>query len=175
MPVLAALFHIAYIYARRINNCADLVVEVNPRHLLFYKRMLGFSEYGAERLDPRVRAPAVLLRLDLALPSSKLRKWAAISSWPARASLYPYFFSRARKPESSGGSARSAESTTTHPLSSAAGASSGKQHWTCTVRHGSQDTSRTTKAHHATCGPANHDGDTIIAIPRRPKASDADA
>lgn len=93
--VLAALFHIAYIHARRVNGCTDLLVEVNPRHVIFYKRMLGFADCGAERLDPRVRAPAVLLRLDLGFAE---RQIAAMGGRAAlareRRSLYPYFFSR---------------------------------------------------------------------------------
>ena len=30
-PLLAALFHIAFIYARRIHRCTDLLIEVNTR------------------------------------------------------------------------------------------------------------------------------------------------
>jgi hypothetical protein len=93
-PVLAALFHIAYIFARRLNRCTDLLVEVNPRHVLFYKRMLGFSEWGPERLDPRVQAPAVLLRLDLRFAQQQIAEMgghAELAS--AKRSLYPYFFS----------------------------------------------------------------------------------
>lgn len=64
-PLLAALFHIAFIYARRIHRCTDLLIEVNPRHEGFYRRMLGFELAGSTRGDPRVGAPAVLLRLRL--------------------------------------------------------------------------------------------------------------
>lgn len=92
-PVLAALFHIAYIHARRINRCTDLVVEVNPRHVTFYERMLGFAICGGEKLDSRVGAPAVLLQLELAHAE---REIAEIGGHPelagTRRSLYPYFF-----------------------------------------------------------------------------------
>jgi hypothetical protein len=92
--VLAALFHIAYIYARRINRCTDLLVEVNPRHVLFYRLMLGFSDWGPERLDPRVRAPAVLLRLRLAYAERQIAKMGGrIELGLKKRSLYPYFFS----------------------------------------------------------------------------------
>jgi hypothetical protein len=94
-PVLAALFHIAYIHGRRINRCSDLVVEVNPRHVAFYKQMLGFSDFGPERIDPRVGASAVLLRLDLAFAE---REIAELGGHPelarTRRSLYPHFFAR---------------------------------------------------------------------------------
>jgi hypothetical protein len=93
-PVLAALFHIAYIYAHRLNRCTDLLVEVNPRHVLFYKRMLGFTDCGPERLDPRVGAPAVLLRLDLGFAEQQIAEMGGhIELATEKRSLYPYFFS----------------------------------------------------------------------------------
>ena len=93
-PVLAALFHIAYIYGRRINGCTDLVVEVNPRHVLFYKRMLGFSDCGPERHDPRVQAPAKLLRLNLAFAQQQIAEMGGHAELAGQTrSLYPYFFS----------------------------------------------------------------------------------
>jgi len=92
--VLAALFHIAYIYARRINRCTDLLVEVNPRHVLFYRHMLGFSDCGPERLDPRVKAPAVLLRLKLAYAQRQIAKMGGRTELALKKrSLYPFFFS----------------------------------------------------------------------------------
>ena len=39
-----------------------VVIEVNPRHVRYYERMLGFEVIGPERMNPRVEAPAVLLR-----------------------------------------------------------------------------------------------------------------
>jgi hypothetical protein len=92
-PILAALFHIAYIHARRINLCTDLVVEVNPRHVAFYERMLGFSVCGGERLDARIGAPAVLLRLDLAFAERQIAELGGcLHLAQTRRSLYPYFF-----------------------------------------------------------------------------------
>ena len=63
--VLAPLFQIAHIYAHGIHRATDLFVEVNPRHAVFYRRLLGFAQAGAEKTCPRVNAPAVLLHLDL--------------------------------------------------------------------------------------------------------------
>jgi hypothetical protein len=94
MPVLAGLFHIAYIYVRRLNSCTDLFVEVNPRHVLFYKRMLGFRESGSERFDPRVGASAVLLRLDLRFAEAQIAEMGGHAELAReKRSLYPYFFS----------------------------------------------------------------------------------
>jgi len=39
---LASLFHIIFIYLRRVQKCTDIFIEVNPRHRRFYERMLGF-------------------------------------------------------------------------------------------------------------------------------------
>ena len=93
-PVIAALFHTAYIYARRIRGCTDLVVEVNPRHVRFYERMLGFHPFGSVRVDPRVQAPATLLHLDLRHAEAQIAKYGGNAEHAARIrSLYPYFFS----------------------------------------------------------------------------------
>jgi hypothetical protein len=64
--LLVALFQCISIYARRVMRFDDLIIEVNPRHVSFYERSLGFVPIGEERPCPRVcGAPAVLLRLDL--------------------------------------------------------------------------------------------------------------
>jgi hypothetical protein len=92
-PVIAALFHTAYIYARRIRACTDLVVEVNPRHVKFYERMLGFHAFGPVRDDPRVQAPATLLHLDLRHAEAQIAKFGGNAELAARIrSLYPFFF-----------------------------------------------------------------------------------
>jgi len=71
--VLASLFHTAFMYAREIKGCDRVVVEVNPRHVSFYKRMLGFSALTRERPNLRVNAPAVLLSLDLSYAERQIR------------------------------------------------------------------------------------------------------
>jgi len=96
--VLAAIFHIAYIYAYRIRDCTDLVIEVNPRHVRFYEAMLGFSRYGEQRLDPRVGAPAVLLRLDLAWGEVQIARYGGHAELADEVrALYPLFFSLAEE------------------------------------------------------------------------------
>jgi hypothetical protein len=61
--VLDALFGLAYHLARALHSWTDLVIEVNPRHAKFYRRLLGFTQLGDEKLCPRVGAPSVLLSL----------------------------------------------------------------------------------------------------------------
>jgi hypothetical protein len=91
--VFAALIHSSYLYARNIAGFTDYVIEVNPRHVAFYKRMLGFVEFGAERACSRVGAPAVLLRLPLDYMAVQIRRLAGKREQDAEErSFYPYFF-----------------------------------------------------------------------------------
>jgi hypothetical protein len=84
--VFASLIHISYIYAHNIHGYTDYVIEVNPRHVMFYKRMLGFADFGSERTCTRVGAPAVLLRLPLS------EMGALMEQHGEERSFYPYFF-----------------------------------------------------------------------------------
>ncbi|MFL6662313.1 MAG: N-acyl amino acid synthase FeeM domain-containing protein [Rhizobacter sp.] len=94
--VLASLFHVAYIYARRIHRYQDLLIEVNPRHVKYYERMLGFVRQGPERLCPRVNAPAVLMALDLSHAESQIARFGGRHHLAdSERSLYPHFFSLA--------------------------------------------------------------------------------
>jgi hypothetical protein len=91
--VFAALIHISYIYAHNIHRFTDYVIEVNPRHVMFYKRMLGFADFAGERLCSRVGAPAVLLRLPLSEMGANIRKWGGLMEQHGEErSFYPYFF-----------------------------------------------------------------------------------
>jgi hypothetical protein len=93
--VLAALFHIAFIYAYHIHKYTDFVIEVNPRHALFYKRMLGFNLVGTEKMCPRVGAPAVLLHLDFDYIEQQISHLGGVLPPPPKEkSLYPYGFSK---------------------------------------------------------------------------------
>lgn len=93
--VLAGLFHIGYIYSRYIHHCTDYVIEVNPRHALFYKKMLGFVLIGEEKNCARVNAPAVLLRLDFDYADREIRRiGGTLPAPPGEKSLYPFVFSK---------------------------------------------------------------------------------
>jgi hypothetical protein len=90
---LAAMFNVSYIYLRKLWGYTDVVIEVNPSHVAFYKRMLGFIEIGSERMCPRVHAPAVLLWLDLAEVEKKVAEVAGNHELAKEdRTLYPYFF-----------------------------------------------------------------------------------
>lgn len=93
--VLASLFHIAYIHARYLCGSTDLLAEVNPRHVSFYERMLGFQQLGEERHCERVNAPAVLLRVETAYMDAQIRKFGGLTeAAKGEKSIYPYFFSK---------------------------------------------------------------------------------
>jgi hypothetical protein len=67
------LMQTTYLVTRVIHRLTDVVIEVNPRHALFYRRALGFVSEAAERFCERAGAPCVLLRLDLALAGRRLQ------------------------------------------------------------------------------------------------------
>lgn len=98
---LASLFHIVYLYARKVHLCTDVFIEVNPRHKRFYEQMLGFEAAAGVRNNERVNAPAHLLRISLEYMGAQIRKMGgtgAASDGEARRSLYPYFFSSSAEP-----------------------------------------------------------------------------
>jgi hypothetical protein len=97
--VFASMIHISYIYAHNIHGYTDYVIEVNPRHAVFYKKMLGFSEIGPERMCTRVNAPAVLLRLNLDYMGKQIEKFGGLMEQGGKErSYYPYFFSKQDEP-----------------------------------------------------------------------------
>ncbi len=59
--VLASLFGLVYAVGRIRHGVSDVFIEVNPRHVAFYSRALGFAVVGEARMCERVRAPSVLL------------------------------------------------------------------------------------------------------------------
>lgn len=61
--VLASLMNRAMLHCFIVESCDDILIEVNPRHVSFYRRKLGFTVLGEERHCSRVDAPAVLLRV----------------------------------------------------------------------------------------------------------------
>ncbi len=91
--VLIRLFNLIYIYARHVRRYTDFVIEVHPRHLKYYERTLGFEALGGLQSCARVGgAPAMLGRLDLAVPESEVRRAGGTGAQQAGHSLYPYFW-----------------------------------------------------------------------------------
>ena len=90
--VLGALFHLAYIQGALLRDTTDVFIEVNPRHVSFYRRMLHFRKAGECRMCERVGAPAVLLHLEVAHVAEQIALHGG-GREPRPNSLYPYFFS----------------------------------------------------------------------------------
>lgn len=93
-PILAGLFHTAYLFAHRVRAYDVAVIEVNPRHVVFYERALGFRAIGPERLNRGVNAPAVLLCVPFEAIADGLAKYAGKPELAqSTRSLFPYGFS----------------------------------------------------------------------------------
>ena len=92
--VLAALFHVAYIVAHQMRGYDALVMEVNPRHVRYYQRMLGARVLGEQRLNRLVNAPAVLLSIPFSYIAEQIANFGGRSDLGAdERSLYPFAFS----------------------------------------------------------------------------------
>ena len=92
-PVLGALFHTAYLYAYGVRGYEYGVIEVNPRHAVFYRRGLYFELIGPERMNLRVNAPSVLLCVSFQKTEVEYNKYfAEPEKRIAGRSLYAHWF-----------------------------------------------------------------------------------
>jgi len=92
-PVLAALFHTAYLFAYRVRGHDCAVIEVNPRHVVFYRRALKFDVIGTERLNRRVNAPGVLLCVPFETIAEGIAQFAGNAELAGKThTLFPYGF-----------------------------------------------------------------------------------
>ncbi len=91
--LLLELFNNMYLFTRHVRGCRHLVVEVHPRHVGYYRRLLMFEAVGPQRSCPRVKgAPAILMALDLEKIEQAVR--AARPNVPSRTQArYPYSYS----------------------------------------------------------------------------------
>jgi len=88
--LLAQVFHLGYLHAYRRARCERLIIEVNPRHVAFYRRWLGLLPYTTARHNPRVNAPAVLMSVDFATVREQIALWGGRPELLVSArSLYP--------------------------------------------------------------------------------------
>jgi hypothetical protein len=94
--LLAQIFHLGYLHAHRRAGCERLVIEVNPRHVAFYRRWLGLLPYTTARHNPRVNAPAVLMSIDFEAIREQISLWGGRPEMMAAARcLYPLFWGEA--------------------------------------------------------------------------------
>lgn len=97
-PVLAGLFHTVFLFARTLRGFDFVVIEVNPRHVGYYRRVLGFDVIGTERHNGRVDAPAVLMGVSFRTIGERLARNAGKEVPAATArNLYTYGFSPAEE------------------------------------------------------------------------------
>jgi len=88
--VLAQVFHLGYLHAHRRARCERLIIEVNPRHVAFYRRYLGLLPHTTPRHNPRVDAPAVLMSVDFSTVREQIALWGGRPELLASARcLYP--------------------------------------------------------------------------------------
>mgnify|MGYP000485185019 CR=1 FL=1 len=92
--VLASLFHVAYIVSHRIRGYDVLLIEVNPRHVRYYERMLGCRVLADERINKSVNAPAVLLGSEFSHIMAQIGEFGGRPEAAARErSLFPFALS----------------------------------------------------------------------------------
>ena len=92
--IFGGLLHMAYIYARRIYNYTDVVLEVIPRHVNYYVKMLGCEVIGEEKLNTRVNFPVKLLRLNGTYVDEMISLYGGLGEVAETRTLYAYFFSK---------------------------------------------------------------------------------
>jgi hypothetical protein len=91
--LLAGLFHVAYLYARKVMKMEKVFIEVNPRHVQYYRQMLGFEVMSDVRMHPLVEAEAVLLMLDLGHAELQIANFGGHPELAeGERSAYPYFY-----------------------------------------------------------------------------------
>jgi hypothetical protein len=92
--VLVRLFNYLFIHAVCTRERTDCVIEVNPRHVNYYQRLLSFDQLGLQRPCARVKgAPAVLLHLRREVYEREVQRCrnAAVGVAVSDRSLYRHF------------------------------------------------------------------------------------
>lgn len=92
--LLLQLFSLSYIFAKYVGGCTDMLIEINPRHVEYYRRCLRFEQVGPERPCPRVNgAPAVLMKMDFSVIEQAVQGHTAGRDACGRR-LHPYPFTQ---------------------------------------------------------------------------------
>lgn len=91
--VLLLLFNYLAIYTYRVKKYSCLIVQVNPRHISYYKLLLKFKEVGNQKISPIVNnAPAILLSLTTDTYKHEMENLKGnIIFHRKERSLYPHF------------------------------------------------------------------------------------
>ncbi len=95
---IASLFQVAYLVATRLGEADAVMLEVNPRHVAYYQRIIGASVLAGERFHERAQAPAVLLSIACDDVRDRISKGATeLPHLNARRSLYSLALSAAEE------------------------------------------------------------------------------
>jgi hypothetical protein len=89
--VLSALFQVGHALAHRVHGHDLLLVEVNPRHVRYYARLLDAQVLATAARHASVDAPAVLLAIDLRQVQSRLAQ-APVPARTRRRSPFTWAF-----------------------------------------------------------------------------------
>ena len=90
--VLGGLFHTAYMFSHEVRHCDYGIIEVNPRHAVFYRRTIFFELIGAERINRRVNAPSVLLCVSFEKVRSEYKKYFDAPTRPPGRLMFAHWF-----------------------------------------------------------------------------------
>lgn len=90
--VLGGLFHTAFLFSHEVRNCDYGVIEVNPRHAEFYRRTIFFEPIGPERINRRVNAPSVLLRVSFKEVKAEFKKYFDAPTRPTGHLMFANWF-----------------------------------------------------------------------------------
>lgn len=82
--VLGALFHTAVLFSHVVHGRSNVVIEVNPRHVAYYRRVLFFKPLGPLRHLDRVGAPAVALVLEFSTLMNAIDEYFSKPDWRER-------------------------------------------------------------------------------------------
>jgi hypothetical protein len=98
--ILVHMFNFCHVYAFHVMNLDDFLITVNPRHVAYYRRLLGFEVGGVEKLCPKVQnAPALLLRLTREYVETQVHLTAgSYQRERNHRSLYPFFYAQEVEP-----------------------------------------------------------------------------
>jgi hypothetical protein len=97
--VLQLLLNYMLIYTHYVKGYTSMLIQVNPRHKIYYKSLLKYDEIGAEKSCPTVQnAPAVLLHLPIKRYQEEINRCNTIADQSKKErSLYPYFLKPAQE------------------------------------------------------------------------------
>jgi len=90
--VLGGLFHTAYLFSHEVRHCDYGVIEVNPRHAVFYRRTIFFELIGPERINRRVNAPSVLLCVSFEKVKAEYAKYFDAPTRPPGRLMFAHWF-----------------------------------------------------------------------------------